>query len=326
VAAQFSNRMRDAAFAFRFLNQERRWNWGAIGELEPSLGRYRRTVTVEHEGSPALLRQTDYLHRIQVRAAGLVAYPFSRGLRVEFIGGVRHARYLSDLRSEVYSLESGRLVTTERVEAAGGQPTTVAEVGAAIVHDTSVFGPTGPLLGARYRFEVAPAVGDLTYTRVVADYRRYFMPVRPYTVAVRVLHWGRYGPDGDDPRLTSSFLGSTYLVRGHRLDHLYCQPDAARGCGDALLGNRLLVGNVEVRVPIFGVRSGQIDYGAFPADAFAFVDGGLMSSGAQRTGISSFGGGLRVNAGGLPFEVIGLRALDGPLPRWQFDFGFRVGF
>jgi Tol biopolymer transport system component len=326
VAAQFSNRMRDSAFAFRFLNQERRWNWGAIGELEPSIGRYRRTATIEHNGAPALLRETDYLHRIQVRAAGLLAYPFSRGLRVEFIGGVRHARYLSDVRSDVFSAETGRVVSSERVESTGGEPTTVAEIGAAIVHDTTVFGPTGPIVGSRYRFEVAPAVGDLTYTRVVADYRRYFMPVRPYTVALRAIHWGRYGPDGHDPRLQSNFLGSTYLVRGHRLDHAMCRPDAARACGDALLGNRMLVGNVEVRVPLWGIRSRQIDYGAFPIDAILFVDGGVIFSGAHRAGISSFGGGVRVNAGGLPFELIALRALDGPLPRWQFDFGFRLGF
>ena len=42
--------------------------------------------------------------------------------------------------------------------------------------------------------------------------------------------------------------------------------------------------------------------------------------------ISSFGGGVRVNAMGFPVEMAAIRALDGPRPRWQFDFGFRVGF
>jgi hypothetical protein len=42
--------------------------------------------------------------------------------------------------------------------------------------------------------------------------------------------------------------------------------------------------------------------------------------------ISSFGGGLRVNALGFPLEIAGIRALDGPRPRWQFELGFRVGF
>jgi hypothetical protein len=45
-----------------------------------------------------------------------------------------------------------------------------------------------------------------------------------------------------------------------------------------------------------------------------------------RPAISSFGGGLRLNAGGLPFEVAAVRAIDGRLLRWLPDFGFRVGF
>ena len=51
---------------------------------------------------------------------------------------------------------------------------------------------------------------------MTADVRQYLMPVRPYSIAVRVLHSARYGADGSDPRLLSNFLGSSYFVRGHR--------------------------------------------------------------------------------------------------------------
>jgi hypothetical protein len=333
AALQIGNRLRDAAFEFRFLNQERRWNWGAVGELEPGLRRYRRHSEIEHEGQPALLKQSDYLQRMQLRMAGLVAYPFNRGLRVELTAGVRHAMYHRELRSQISSAATGRVLSTERLTSSGGDPTTVAEVGAALVHDTTVFGLTGPLVGSRYRLEIAPAIGDLTYTRVLADYRRYVMPVRPYSVAVRMLHSGRYGADGDDPRLMSSFLGSTSFVRGHRLDLRHCPPDPTRVCGDQLLGSRLLVSNVEVRFPLWGAFSRQLDYGRLPADGFLFADGGLvwsepLTSGRARrvNGISSIGAGIRLNAGGLPFEYAVIRALDGPRPGWQTDFGFRVGF
>jgi len=335
VALQIGNRLRDAAFEFRYLNQERRWNWGAIAELEPGFSRYRRNAMIEHDGEPALLKQADYLQRTQLRMAGLVAYPFSRGLRLELIGGVRQAMYHRELRSQISSAETGRVLATDRITSSGGESTTVAEVGAALVHDTTVFGLTAPLLGSRYRLEVSPAVGELAYTRVVADYRRYLMPVRPYSVAVRVLHAGRYGPDGDDPRLVSSFLGSNYLVRGHRLDLRYCPPDPTRVCGEDLLGSRVLVGNVEIRVPLSGLFTRQLDYGRIPADVFVFADGGLVWSGPhafetalprRAHGISSIGAGIRLNAGGLPFEVAAIRALDGPRPGWQSDFGFRIGF
>jgi hypothetical protein len=162
--------------------------------------------------------------------------------------------------------------------------------------------------------------------------RHYVMPVRPYSIAFRLLHSARYGADSSDPRLLSSFLGSSSLVRGHRQDLRYCRPDAGRACGDDLLGSRLLVGNVEVRVPIWGILSRQIEYGPVPADAFFFADGGRIWSGhdAATAGlarsISSFGGGVRVNAVGFPIELAAIRALDGPRPRWQFELGVRVGF
>jgi len=326
AAVQIGNRMRDAAFMFRFLNQERRWNWGALAELEPSVIRYRRSELIEHDGVPSLLQQADYLQRAQLRVAAVVAYPFSRGLRVEFTGGVRHAAYHRDLRSQISSFATGKVLSSDRVESKGGLPTTVGEVTAALVHDTTVFGPNGPLLGSRYRFEVAPAAGQLSYTSVTADFRKYMMPIRPYAIAVRVLHNARYGPDGADPRLLSNFLGSSYFVRGHRQDLRFCRPDATRVCGDDLLGSRLLVGNLEVRVPVWGIRSRQIDYGMFPADAFVFADGGRIWGEGTTAVISSFGGGVRVNAMGFPLELAAIRALDGPRPRWQFDLGFRVGF
>jgi hypothetical protein len=327
AAVQIGNRLRDAAFEFRFLNQERRWNWGAIAELEPGLRRYRRNEAIEHGGEAALLKEVDYLQRMQLRTAALVAYPFNRGLRIELTGGVRHARYRREVRSHITSSVTGRILATDRVTSSGGEPTTVAELGAALVHDTTVFGMTGPLLGSRYRFEVAPAIGGLSYTRVVADYRRYVMPVRPYSLAVRVLHSARYGRDSDDPRMASSFLGSNYYVRGHRLDIRQCPPDPTRVCGDELLGSRVMVSNVELRVPLWGVVSRQLEYGRLPADVFVFADGGLVwSAGRRANGISSVGAGFRLNAGGLPFEFAMIRALDGPRRGWQPEFGFRVGF
>ena len=327
MAMQVGNRLRDAAFEFRFLNQERRWTWGAIAELEPGLARFRTSSAIKHDGEDALLRRTEYFQRMQLRAAGVVAYPFSRALRLEMFAGVRHAAYRRDQRTSISSVASGPVLADEEVQTYAGAPTTVGEIGAALVHDTSVSGPTGPLMGSRFRLEVAPAGGELFYTNVIADLRHYVMPVRPFTIAMRMVHTARYGADSGDQRLMPSYLASSYYVRGHRDDLRYCHPDAIRVCGDELFGNRLLVGNLELRFPLFGLLSRQLDYGAFPIDAFLFADGGVVSTRADgRTGISSIGGGLRVNAGGLPLELGAVRALDGPRPRWQFDLGFRVGF
>ncbi len=326
AAVQIGNHLRDAAFTVRYINQERRWNFGVIGELQPTVVRYSRWETIDYEGRPAFLKQADYFERMQVRTAAVVAYPFSRGLGVEFTGGVRHSWYSRDLRSQTTTIDTGKVLARDQVKSSGGAPTTVGEVSAALVHDTTVFGPNGPLLGTRYRFEFTPAAGQLSYTGVQADVRHYMMPVRPYTIATRVMHSARYGADGSDPRLLSNFLGSSYFVRGHRDDFRYCRPEQGRICGDDLLGHQLSVANLELRVPIRGMRSRQIKYGAFPADAFVFADAGMVQSAHRRTTISSFGGGVRLNAFGFPLEFAAIRALDGARPRWQFDLGFRTGF
>jgi Tol biopolymer transport system component len=350
AAVQIGNRLHDTAVELRYLNQERRWTWGGLAEVEPGIARFRTSSAVKFNGQEALLRQTEYFQRMQVRAAGLLAYPFSRGLRAEMFGGVRHAQYRRDQRVSVASAETGEIFDREQAAFSGGRPTTVAEFGAALVRDTTVFGPTGPLLGSRYRVEVAPAIGQLRYTSLLADVRHYLMPVRPFTVAMRMVHTGRYGRDGRDPRLLPSYLGSSYFVRGHRDDLRYCTPDATEVCGDELLGNRLLVGNLEVRFPLLGMRSRQLEYRVVPVDVFFFADGGIISgsgsrdpalrqaqgrpeqsrgagaAGARHHSISSLGAGLRMSAGGLPLEIGAVRALDGPRPRWQFDLGFRVGF
>ena len=331
AAIQVGNRLHDTGVELRYVNQERRWTWGALTELEPGIVRFRSSSAVKFNGQEALLQQTEYFQRMQVRAAGLLAYPFSRGLRLEMFGGMRHARYRRDQRVRVASAETGEVFDREQLEFSGGRPTTVAEFGAALVRDTTVFGPTGPLMGARYRVEIAPAIGQLRYTSMLADVRHYLMPVRPFTVAMRMVHSGRYGRDERDSRLLPNYLGSSYFVRGHRDDLRYCMPTATETCGDELLGNRLLVGNLEVRFPILGLWSRQLEYRVIPIDAFFFADGGIITGNrepgtANRHSISSVGAGLRMNAGGLPLEIGAVRALDGPRPRWQFDLGFRVGF
>ena len=58
--------------------------------------------------------------------------------------------------------------------------------------------------------------GTLTYGGVLADYRRYFMPVAAvHRWRCAALHYGRYGADAEDPRLPPLFIGYQGLVRGY---------------------------------------------------------------------------------------------------------------
>jgi Tol biopolymer transport system component len=336
VFAQAGNRLRDLAIRVQFLNRERRWNWGALAEVEPSLRRLPRTWSGEIDGAPALTMQTHYFERMQVRAAGLLAYPLDRARRFEFELGARHTAYRRSVRSVVRSLVTGRVLERDMADAPADAPATVGEASAAYVHDTSVFGPTSPILGARSRFEVASTIGELSVTRLLLDYRRYLMPIRPYTIAFRGVHIGQYGPDAHDARLLPTFLGSRQFLRGYGWGSVDCKLDDAGACSgfDELLGSRLLVGNLEVRAPILGLKSRELRYSPVPLEGFVFADAGMVwhrspafsaASGHRRL-VRSFGAGVRLNAFGFPIQVGAVRALDPPSTGWSFDFSFQTGF
>jgi len=334
--AQAGNRLRDLAVRVQFINRERRVNWGGVAEVLPSIRRLPRTWADPAGAHPTVTRETHYFDRTQIRLAGLVAYPLDRARRFEFEAGVRHSLYRRTVSSIVRSIPDGRVLSRERTDVAGAAPATMGEASAAYVHDSAVFGPTSPILGARSRFEVTSTFGDLTAARVLLDHRRYLVPIKPYTIALRAMHLGQYGPDADDIRLLPAFLGSRQFLRGYGWGDVRCELNARGECTgyDALLGSRLLVGNLEVRAPILGVRARERRYGPVPLEGFLFADAGLVwsrvpefsTAGAARNLARSFGAGVRVNAFGFPIEVAVVRAVDPPSPGWSYDFSFRYGF
>jgi hypothetical protein len=336
VAVQFGNHLRDVGLAMQYLNRERRWNWGAVAELQPSIRALPRQRLLEHDGQAAVSLETHYFEQMQLHMGGLIAYPLSRAQRLEFGAGVRHIRYRQTVQSGVRSLQNGRLLERTTTTGIGGAPANVGEVSAAFVGDTALFGATSPIVGSRYRFEMTSALGNLSSVRVLLDHRRYSMPAKPYTIATRFVHVGQYGPNVKDPRLQPAFLGSRQFVHGYGWSSLRCEPTAGGECHalGELLGNRLLAGNLELRFPIMGVLSREIRYGPVPIDGFLFSDNGLVWSRSMlnpgtpggRSFVSSFGAGVRINAFGFPLELAAVRALRAPAHGWSFDFSLRTGF
>ena len=334
--AQVGNRSRDLALGVRFLNREHRWNWGATAEVQPSVRRLPRSRLVHQDGQPALTRETQYFERTQFRAVGHLAYPLNHAQRLEFEAGARHIAYRMSVHSTARSLETGRILSQKTEASFGGTPVTVAEAGAAFVRDTAIFGPASPILGGRSRFEVTSTFGELSITRLLLDHRLYLMPVKPYTIAGRIVHLGQYGRDAQDPRLVPTFLGSRQFVRGYGWNALRCRPDVSGECSayDDLLASRFIVGNVEVRAPIMGMLKRELRYGPVPAEAFLFADSGYVWAQSPaftfekpgRRLISSFGIGARLNAFGIPIEIATVRALSAPARGWSFDFSFTPGF
>lgn len=308
-----------------YLNRERRLNWGAgIGRIP-----YRsdflaiRDSIVDVNGVPRLGRVIDEL-RNRLFFDQFVAsarYPLSTTRRFEFSAGVMRVGYDFEIERRVVS--GGRTVDRQRIDLPAPDPLTLVQPTLAYVGDYSTHGLTSPLAGGRFRFEIQPTAGSLRYVGVLADYRRYLY-TRPFTFAVRGMHYGRYGPDDDRVELGPLFLGNPGLVRGYGPDSFRlgeCTPTTSipAGCAefDRLIGSRVAVANLEARLYLLGPdRLGLIPAAFLPTEVTAFVDAGVAWSAGdgasltfartstERIPVFSAGGMARVNL--LGFAVVGV--------------------
>ena len=334
--------MKDTAAQVGYLNQVHRLNWGVIAGQMPYLtGGFQSGVGVTSGGEPIEVDQTILYRQTERSAAGIVAYPLDRARRVEVTGGMTQVSFDQIVRTTAYSLQTGQILVNTTDETSLAQTLTMATSSAAFVSDTSNYGATSPVRGERYRVEAAPTFGTINFTSVLGDYRRYVMPVPFYTIAARVMHFGRYGSGAEDARLYPLYLGYPTLVRGYDVnsfDISECVPTAASQCPafDRLLGSRLLVGNLELRFPLlrpFGVSRRM--YGPLPVEVALFTDGGVAWNsgerpsllGGARDGVASAGIGFRVGFGGYAVgEFDFSRPFQRPGQGWVFQFNLTPGF
>jgi len=201
-------------------------------------------------------------------------------------------------------------------------------------------GATSPIYGGRYRVQIDQTVGTLQYTAGLIDWRRYFMPVRPITIAVRGMQYGRYGPDAEHPQLIGLYAGYQELVHGYGVGSFAsneCSGQTSGNCAvfDSLIGSRLLVANIEVRAPLVGLFRRTVDYGMLPVEVAAFADAGVTWTrntlptflGGTRAPVRSYGGAMRINVFGLTIlELAASRPLDRVARGWKWQLGIQQGF
>ena len=187
-------------------------------------------------------------------------------------------------------------------------------------------------LPARPRDDVWRSPASRRWWRTIA---KYVMPIRPFTIAMRLQHVGRYGRDASDPRLLPFVWYVQDTVRGfdgRQLPPHGCSV-ATVGCEaiDAATTERLLAANFEVRFPLLGLRHRTPSYGRLPLEGLIFSDTGAFwtstpASARVQTLLRSVGAGVRVNAGGLIFEFDAARPIGGPARGWRLSANFRPGF
>jgi Tol biopolymer transport system component len=333
--------LKNTAAQVIYYNQARRWNWGIVGAQIPYLSGGFQSSLANVGGELAQVDEMLIFRQTEQSGAGIVAYPFSRASRVEFQGGVTRISFDQITQTQAFSLRTGQLLIDDSREESIASALTLGTSSGAYVFDTSAFGATSPIAGQRYRFEVAPTFGSLNFTSALADYRRYLMPVQFYTIAARVMHYGRYGSGGEDPRLFPLYIGYPNLVRGYDVgsfDARDCVAAATSTCAlfDRLVGSRMLVGNLEFRFPLlrpFGAS--QRMYGPIPVEVALFADGGVAWNrgespsffGGSREGVGSAGVALRVNLLGFAVgEFDFARPFQRPGRGWVFQFNLSPGF
>jgi Tol biopolymer transport system component len=324
----------DFAGQVAYMNRRHRLNWGGtVGFMPSRFFGARRSI--ERDGA-LVTRETTSLRYSHSWAALSARYSLNRSQRLEFGAGVRRTGFEWQRFRRVLDSAAREELSSVAEELPAGRPIHLAEAHAAFVHDTAVFGPTSPILGQRYRFEIEPAFGGVQFADVRLDYRRYFIPLRPITLAARIEHVGRYGPGAADARLTPLVYGLQTLVRGYDLRSF-----AADECGagattcsmmEELTGSRFALLNLELRAPLSGLFSGSFDYGSLPIEALAFIDAGFLWTASARGGAREFdrfrsvGGGARLNVGGIIFEITAAKPFDRRSNGWRTSFLLRPGF
>ena len=341
---QVNGGLRDITALVGYTNLSHRLNWGVVAQQVPYVvGSFAEGITTDQQGRQVIEDQELLYRETDRQVEGLLSYPFSRTSRVELQAGGEQIAFSQELRTQTYDIGSGQQLTNDRVDLPAPSAINLLVGSAALVYDNAFYGATGPILGRRYRLELAPNVGTINFVNALADIRQYIMPVRPFTLAFRLLHYGRYGKNSEDNRLYPLFLGEYGLVRGYTYGSFNaneCVPTSTdpNACPvfDQLVGSRLGVGNAELRFPLFGALGvGSGYYGVFPVDMIVFGDAGVAWNsgskpdflGGSRKTVFSAGTGLRINLFGFAIgEVDLVHPFQRPGRNWLWQFSLQPGF
>ncbi len=293
-AIQANGTVKDIGGAVQYYNLRKRWNWGAGAQHMPFLTGgvlFRDTLISDGAGGQVLGYNEDLiLQRIYIDQASFFAqYPFSTTQRFEFSMSGTHQSYSQEIQ-EITAVGQ-TLISTQRISGRSFPSISYAEPSIALVGDNSNSAYTSPVTGERYRFSYAPVTGSFSFQTVTADYRKYLF-MKPFSLAFRGLHYGRYGKDSEDSRLWPVFLGEETFVRGYGYGSITGDPNgclsqttaAATNCPalDRLFGSRIIVANTEFRIPLFGSPEfGLIPNSFIPMEVSPFFDAGVAYTSNQ---------------------------------------------
>lgn len=338
--AQTNNQLIDSYALIGYQNSRNRVNWGAVIQRVPYIYGSYGAYYDEVGGYPVYVEEELLYRQINYQFGTFAYYPLNSFRRLEFSAGFNLIDFNNRVYRYIYDPYYFELIDYYELSLPAAPSIKYGYVSAALVYDSSIFGACSPIIGQSYLLQVQPTFGNLSFITVLADYRRYIVPHRPFTLAFRVLHYGRYGKGSEDARLWPLFLGYETLVRGYDYGSFeYSEFDENNPQAfdfNRLLGSRMLVANVELRFPVFKVLGiGKGYYGVWPLEFLAFYDIGTAWYsnekptwfGGTKKPVSSAGVGLRTNLFGafiLGFDYV--YPFDRPIKGWHWQFTIAPGF
>lgn len=323
-----------------YLNQKHRFNWGAGALRIPYISSTPVFITEDPANPGVTIYEQGLLVQTITDVSVQAQYPFSTTRRIEASGGVQQFGFKT-LIDRFFVDRSGQILDRES-DTLASETINLAKVSTAFVGDSSAYGFISPIRGTRYRYEIEALNGDINFQTALADYRKYFF-MRPLTLALRGLYYGRYGEGSEDPRLSTLYVGSGSIGRGYdpyTINPVECGPNPVT-CPvlDRLIGTHIGAAGVELRVPLFGTKEfGLINAPFVPTELFAFSDMAAAwtddksvtwkyaTNTDERVPVFSVGVGVRILLSYIPIEFFAAKPFQRPNEEIVYGFNITPGW
>jgi hypothetical protein len=325
-----------------YINQRKRVKVGvSLSHIPYRYGSYTYDTEINEDGTTKQSLSYVFRRTFEDKTSLFTFIPINKTKRFEI--GASYAIYNYRIE-KIKNLNSySQLYSSEKVRMPAPSGFGTGILDAAYVIDNAKMGLASPVEGKRLRIQVEHYLHKLKMQTLLIDFRKYFF-VKPYSLAFRIYHYGRYGLDSDSERMTELFLGSPWYVRGYDTGGFYGDEsiDGNTISMNQLIGSRLLVSNLEWRIPFTGPRElAMLSSGFLFSELALFVDGGVswnkqshpvmsLTTNSRNERIPVFSGGLayRINLFGAmviePFYSFPFH--QGHFKKGQFGMNIMAGW
>lgn len=273
-----------------YINRKNQLAWGVGLSHVPLRTGFRNyfndQISINNVIYPAIREATNVIRIFDQSLSLFAHYPFSTTLRLEggLTGTTRSFRW--DEYNDYYigdQVQGYRLVASDREKLPTGDELQIdryytiakgggANVNIAFVGDNSYFGITAPLAGHRFRLSAEHFVGNDNYSGFLADGRKYFW-MKPFSIALRGTSYLRWEKETNS--VYPLYIGDMGFVRG--IGSVLNNDVESLGLTfSQLLGSKMALGSLEIRLPFTGPRRlSLIPSSFFFSDLNLFVDSGV---------------------------------------------------